>query len=206
MATSACLCGAVLAVGCGHDSKHVTKPVVRTPHPPGHTQVTGAHLQKPLPAGFSTPGTTAPAPAPGLLEVHPLTQLRPAALRRAPQPAALVRRTALALVNQPVLTRVQPLLVSRAQLRSRLTLTVAAGRLPDSRAHAALFVLLGPAYRAQRLVQVRHGVAAAAVTLPASIGSGTWALGVEDLSGVHAAAHHQVRGTVVLDLGIFQVR
>ena len=102
--------------------------------------------------------------------------------------------------------RVQRLLVSTELLQPGQTITVAAGRLNGGRPHAARFVLLGPGYRAERLVETRYGVAAGDVTLPSSLPPGQWELAVEDLSQLRAAAHHQVAGRAVLDIGIFTVK
>jgi hypothetical protein len=101
---------------------------------------------------------------------------------------------------------VQRLLVSSRELTPGQTVTVAAGRLNASVPHAARFVLQGPGYRAQRLVETRFGVAAGDVTLPTSMAAGQWALAVEDLSQLHAAAHHELRGTAIVDIGIFSVK
>jgi hypothetical protein len=67
-------------------------------------------------------------------------------------------------------------------------------------------VLQGPGYRAERLVQVRFGAAAAIVTLPAVLSPGTWSLAMEDLSGIRSQAHHQVGGQMVIDIGLFSVK
>lgn len=83
---------------------------------------------------------------------------------------------------------------------------VVAARLPSAPAHYALFVLEGPGYRGQRLVQAIDGVAAGIVTLPKTMKKGTWAIGVEDLSQVTAGPGDSVQGQVLLDLGIFRVR
>ena len=186
-------CGSVVLLsGCGGSTRH-TSPVV------------GPSLRHLMAPGFSAPGTNTAGPSPSVLDVRPITQLHPAELHRAPQPSSELRSASLALVNQPVRTRVQPLLVSSQTLHPGETIAVAAGRLGTATVHAALFVLLGPTYRAQRLVQVRYGVAAAGVTLPKSMASGTWALGAEDVSQLYPGAHHQVRGTALLDIGIFTI-
>jgi hypothetical protein len=189
--SSVIACG-LLTAACGSTAKN--------PRQAGTTP-----LRHPLPPGFSAPGTNRVPQTPGVLEVHPLTQLRVGDLHRAPQPAGMLRTTSLDLVNQPVPVHVQPLLVSAQVLQPGETVTVAAGRLGTARVHAALFILQGPSYRAERLVQVRYGVAAAAVSLPRAMARGLWALGVEDLSGLHSVSHDQVSGIALLDLGIFSV-
>jgi hypothetical protein len=71
--------------------------------------------------------------------------------------------------------------------------------------HDVEFILQGPGLRAQRLVRVVNGVAARALTLPASLSPGTWALGAEDLSGLHVTRGRHLGGTVLLDLTIFTI-
>lgn len=187
---SVVFCSAATIIGCGGGTRQ-------------NQQVSGPRLRHPLPPGFTAPGTNGSPSEVRVLDVRPPSPLRPSELSRAPQPAPAVRASAVALVIQPVPIRVQPLLTSQSQLRAGANIVVAAGRLSSIARHSALFVLLGPGYRAQRLVAVRDGIAAGVVRLPASMAPGTWALGVEDLSELHVGSHHQVHGTVILDLGIF---
>jgi hypothetical protein len=112
---------------------------------------------------------------------------------------------ARAVVNQPVDTSTRPILTDVSQLRPGATITVVAPNLPSRPAHDALFILQGPGYRGERLVQVRSGVAAALIRLPTTVSTGTWVLASEDLSGLVISSQNQLSGDVVLDLGIFDV-
>jgi len=56
--------------------------------------------------------------------------------------------------------------------------------------HDVLFILQGPGGRWQRLVQAWQDVSVAVVTLPSRLAHGTWALAVEDDSGIVFAAGH----------------
>lgn len=174
----------------------------RTPSPPPAARPSS--LPHPLPPGFSTPGSRALPPLPGLLRVAAVTHLNPKALHPGPFPGSQIRRFTQAIADQPVRAKVRPLLVSAAAFRPGLTLTVAAGDLPDT-PHDVLFVLQGPALREQQRVRVEHGVAVGAVTLPRSLPRGTWALAAEDLSGVRTAGRKRPTGTVLLDLTIFTI-
>ena len=170
---------------------------------PTHGPPKKPHLAKTLPPGFSTPAPGA-RQTPTVLLVAPVTKVNPAALRRGPFPRNRVRDITQAIVNQPVPTRVRPLLVSAADFHAGQTLTVAAGDLPAF-PHDVQFTLQGPGLLAQRLVRVVNGVAVGAVTLPRPLGPGTWALGAEDLSGVRASRSKRPTGTALLDLTIFTV-
>lgn len=165
----------------------------------------GPHLRHRLPPGFTAPGKRVSPTRPVALQTAPVTKLSPSELRAAPLPIDQLQSETLSIVNQPVPTQVRRLLVSREQLRPGETLTMVAGKLPLAPAHAALFVVQGPDYRAQRLVQVRLGIAAALVTLPGHMAPGTWALAAEDLSRLHLAPGGHVTGLVLLNLGIFTV-
>jgi hypothetical protein len=183
---------AILLAGCGgtHGGAHVSQ------HRP--------RLERPLPPGFSVPATPGLPPAPSVLQMAPVTSLNPRALRGGPFPKKQIPRIVQAIVNQPVPTRVRPLLVSATAFHAGQTLTVAAALLPAF-PHDAEFILQGPGLRAQRLVRVVNGVAAGTVTLPASLSPGTWALGAEDLSGLRVTRGRRLTGTVLLDLTVFTI-
>jgi hypothetical protein len=183
---------ATLLAACGgtHPAPRVSKPRPR--------------LARPLPPGFSVPATPGLPAAPSVLQIAPVASLNPGVLRRGPFPASQIPSVTQAIVNQPVPTRVRPLLVSATAFHAGQTLTVAAAVLPEF-PHDVEFILLGPGLRAQRLVRVVHGVAAGAVTLPPLLSPGTWALGAEDLSGLHVTRGRHLSGTVLLDLTIFTI-
>ena len=82
---------------------------------------------------------------------------------------------------------------------------VVAGSLPSTLTHDTLFVLEGPGYWGQRLVQAKEGIAGGTIILPRTMKNGTWAIGIEDLSQVTAGPGGSVQGEVLLDLGIFKV-
>ena len=170
-------------------------------HPSAAPTASARHLTHPLPPGFSAPGSTA-FPRTSVLQVAPVTHLNTAALHPAPFPAGQIKEITQAIVNQPVPALVRPLLVSVSAFHPGQTLTVAAGDL-GSAPHDVLFILQGPGVRAQRLVQVSHGVSVGTVTLPSALAPGTWALAAEDLSGVHAHGIKRPTGTVLLDLTVF---
>lgn len=169
-----------------------------------HPVIPGQRPTPSLPPGFSLAATPGAVPTPSELAVAPVTSLDTAALRRGPFPRAQLQDITQAIVNEPEPTRVRPLLVSPASFRPGQTLTVAAGDLPDF-PHDVEFILQGPGLRAQRLVRVTDGIAVGAVTLPATLSPGTWALAAEDLSGVQATGTSPPTGTVLLDLTIFTI-
>lgn len=183
---------AMLLAGCGGT------------HSAARTSRREPRLATPLPPGFSVPATPGPPRLPSVLQMAPVTSLNPHVLRRGPFPASKIPSVAQAIVNQPVPTRVRPLLVSTTALHAGQTLTVAAAVLPTF-PHDVVFILDGPGFRAQRLVRVVHGVAAGTITLPRLLKPGTWALGAEDLSGLHVTRSRRVTGTVLLDLTIFTI-
>lgn len=154
-----------------------------------------------LPPGFAR----GPAVSTTTLGVATLRHIDVKSLHRAPLPVSLARTLTQVIVAQPLTTEVRPLLVSDVRLSGGEKVNVVAARLPNSPAHYALFVLEGPGYRGQRLVQAVDGVAAGIVTLPKTMKKGTWAIGVEDLSQVTAGTGDSVQGDILLDLGIFKV-
>ena len=99
----------------------------------------------------------------------------------------------------------RPILISKQTLRPSERLTVVAGALAQSSPHAARFIVQGPGYRGQYLSRTRSGIAAASITLPSALASGTWAIAAEDLSQLKAGPNKQVTGLALLDLGIFAV-
>jgi hypothetical protein len=86
-----------------------------------------------------------------------------------------------------------------------MKVTVVAGDLAVGPSHDVLFVLVGPCYRAERLVGTTDGIAAAVVTFPSAMSTGTWGLGVEDTSELQSDAQNHVTGDVLLDLAVFTV-
>jgi hypothetical protein len=173
-------------------------------HPAARVSQPEPRSARPLPPGFSVPTRTGLPSAPSVLQVASVVRLKPDALHRGPFPASEIPGVAQAIVNQPVPTRVRPLLVSAAVFRPGETLTAAAAVLPAF-PHDVLFILQGPGVRAQRLVRVVNGVAAGAVTLPRLLSPGQWALGAEDLSGLRVTGRRRLTGTVLLDLTIFTI-
>ena len=147
-----------------------------------------------MPPGF----TRGPARAATVLAVARLPHIQLRDLHRAPLPRADLKAVTTALVDQPLETSVRALLVNRA-------IQVVAGDLSRVTSHDAIFILAGPAFRGQRLVQVESGIAAGTISLPAHMSPGTWAIGVEDLSAVTGGQGGAVSGQVLLDLGIFTV-
>jgi hypothetical protein len=137
--------------------------------------------------------------------VTQLAHIDVAALERAPLPGGSVKSVTRVIVTQPLTTVVRRLLVSSTRLAAGKKVDVVAGSLPSTLAHDALFVLQGPGYWGQRLVQAKDGIAGGIITLPRTMKSGTWAIGVEDLSEVTAGPGDSVQGQVLLDLGIFKV-
>jgi hypothetical protein len=172
-------------------------------HPTAAPRAPAPRLAHPLPPGFSAPGRAA-FPSTSVLRVARVAHLNPAALHPGPFPAGQIKEITQAIVNQPVPTLVRPLLVSVSALHPGQTLTVAAADL-RSTPHDVLFILQGPGGRAQRLVQVSHGVSVGTVTLPSALAPGVWALAAEDLSGVHAHGIKRPTGKVLLDLTVFTV-
>jgi len=170
-------------------------------HPSAAPTAAARPLAHPLPPGFSAPGNSA-VPTTSVLRVAPVSHLNPAALHPGPFPAGQLKQITQAIVNQPGPALVRPLLVSVSALHAGQTLTVAAGDL-GSGPHDVLFILQGPGVRAQRLVQVSHGVSVGIVTLPSTLAPGTWALAAEDLAAVHAQGARRPTGTVLLDLTVF---
>jgi hypothetical protein len=134
----------------------------------------------------------------------PPAKIVPTALRKAALPAGQAAAIAQAIVNQGLPTTVRPLLLDRISPRPGEQITVVAADLVASSAHDALFILQGPGGRSQRLVQVSSGVAAGLVTLPTHLEAGTWALAVQDISGVHLM-NGRPTGTVLLDLAVFTI-
>lgn len=199
-AAATCAAALLLAActGGGHPSAGPNPKAHQTPQAPP-----ARHLTHPLPPGFSAPGSTA-FPRTSALRVAPVTSLTTTALHPGPFPAGQIKQIAQAIVNQPVPALVRPLLVNVSAFRPGQTLTVAAGEL-GSAPHDVLFILAGPGTRAQRLVQVSHGVSVGTITLPGTLAPGTWALAAEDLSGVHAQGTRRPTGTVLLDLTVFTV-
>jgi hypothetical protein len=190
--TAAACTAALLLTACGGSN-----------HPTAASTSRAPHLAHPLPPGFSAPGSAA-FPSTLVLRVAPVTHLNPAALHPGPFPAGQIKEITQAIVNQPVPTLVRPLLVGVSALHPGQTLTVAAADL-RSTPHDVLFILQGPGGRAQRLVQVSHGVSVGTVTLPSGLAPGVWALAAEDLSGVHAHGIKRPTGKVLLDLTVFTV-
>jgi hypothetical protein len=173
-------------------------------HPAPRVSQPRPRLARPLPPGFSVPATPGLPPPPSVLQVAPVASLNPRVLRRGPFPVSQIPNITQAIVDQPVPTRVRPLLVSVTRFHAGQTLTAAAAVLPEF-PHDVEFILQGPGLRAQRLVRVVNGIAAGAVTLPASLRPGTWALAAEDLSGLRVKSGRRMTGTVLLDLTIFTI-
>jgi hypothetical protein len=178
---------ALILAGCGGDHS------VETPSAPPSSSS--------LPPGF----TRGPARAPTVLAVARLPHIQLRDLHRAPLPRAHLKAVTTALVDQPLKTSVRALLVNRATLAPGHKIQVVAGDLSLVTSHDAIFILAGPAFRGQRLVQVESGIAAGTVSLPVHMSPGTWAIGVEDLSEVTGGQGGAVSGQVLLDLGIFTV-
>lgn len=194
---------AAVLSGCG--SGHHHQAAARPVHPATRAvdPVTQRldHLRALLPAGFSAPGSAVAAPAPAQLSVAPAAGLKPSAVHVAPIPSHQALLSVLAgTINQPLPLAVHSLFVSSSDPRPGSAFTVAAAHLGTAPHHAALFILQGPDFRAERLVAEGDGVAAGVVTLPAHMTAGTWYFLVEDLSGVTATGTTD-SGTVIVDVG-----
>jgi hypothetical protein len=134
----------------------------------------------------------------------PPAKVVPTALHKASIPAGEATAITQAIVNQGLPTTVRPLLLDRTSPRPGEQITVVAADLAVSSAHDALFILQGPGGRSQRLVQISSGVAVGLVTLPSHLAAGTWALAVQDISGVHLI-NGRPTGKVLLDLAVFTI-
>ena len=178
---------ALILAGCGgaHSAETPSAPRASSSVPPGFTR--------------------GPARAATVLAVARLPHIQLRYLHRAPLPRADLKAVTTALVDQPLETSVRALLVNRATLEPGRKIQVVAGDLSRVTSHDAIFILAGPAFRGQRLVQAESGIAAGTISLPAHMSPGTWAIGVEDLSAVTGGQGGAVSGQVLLDLGIFTV-
>jgi hypothetical protein len=157
-----------------------------------------------LQPGFCAPGKVNAQAEPVELNAIPATHIDIPALKRPDLNGPTVTATAQAIVHQPLTTEVRPLLTSTATLAPGETFTAVAGDLAPT-PHTVTFVLAGPCYRAERLVQVTDGIAAMNLTLPTGLAAGSWGLGAEDVSGITTGQSGQVGGRVLLDLVVFRV-
>lgn len=166
-------------------------------------------------AGLPSPAHTLPpgiviangraAPSFATLQVSAAGPIDASKLHKAEYTQAAASEQARALLTQISPVRVLPLLTDRTSFASGAQITVAAARMGPSE-HDVLYILQGPGGRWQRLVQAEHGVAVALVTLPDHLAVGTWALAVEDDSGIDLTpGSASPSGQIQLDLLTFRV-
>jgi hypothetical protein len=141
------------------------------------------------------------------LKANAVRKLKVTGLGRARYPRTLVRRLGESVMSVQVPAAARPLIVNRAaraHLTPRSRVTAVAADLPK-RKHNVLAILQGPDHRAERLLQVRRGVAAAKLTMPAHMTRGTWTITVEDLSNLNGTANGKLHGRAQLRMGVFTV-
>jgi hypothetical protein len=198
------LLAAVVLAGCSHPATHAgttTTTVARS---------AAAGLSKTralLPPGFDAPGHAAPAATVANLVVAPAAGFQPSSVHLAAFPSRSAGRPILeSVVNLPVPLTVGPLFASTPVLQPGGTVIVAAAHLAPGAAHPVLFVLEGPGYRGEHLVDAADGVAAGVVHLPATMSAGTWYLVVEDQSQLTPTAAGGLTGSAVVALGVLTVK
>jgi hypothetical protein len=203
---------AIALTGCSAHSNPVTHPNMSI-SAGSTTSRRAAALSLPLrsiqvssspPAGFSFGSQSSTAEASSQLSTAPVIKLRPADLSPAPLPPNTMIPSAQAMVDQVVKTRIRRLFVE-GDFASHAKITVAGQFDKPTRPHDADIILVGPDYRADRLVSLTtSGLAAATITLP-TMASGQWSIGIEDLSAVSTGPNGVPNGTDLLALGIFNV-
>ena len=191
-----CVVVVLVLAGCG--STHHRK----APAPPsGPAAQRLAGLRAALPGGFTAPGNGPSPPATVDLKVTPAAGMKAADVHVAPAPSGDKLRSALAtVVIDPVAAVVRPLFVSTATVHPGDRIAVAAAHLAPGSAHAVLFILQGPGYRAEHLVEVARQIAAGYVQLPAVMKAGAWYLAAEDLSALRPGPQRKLTGTALIDI------
>jgi len=168
---------------------------------PSRANANAARLRSALPAGFQA-GAEAPPASPAKLEISPAAGMHAAGMHLALAPSGGELRKALAVaLGEPVPVIVRPIFLDRRSVRPRQQIAVAAAHLGTAPNHAALFVLQGPGYHAERLVAVANEVAAGYVTLPGHMAPGVWYILAEETSGIRSKASHSLGGTALVDIG-----
>jgi hypothetical protein len=141
------------------------------------------------------------------LAVAPASRLSPAQVHLAPVPARHTLQAVLAgTINEPFQLMVHPLFVSTSEAKPGGTITVAATHLGTVPQHAALFILQGPHFRAEKLVEVGDRVAAGVVTLPTRMNGGAWYFLVQDASGITVTGDGKDTGSIIVDVGRLSVK
>lgn len=164
-----------------------------------------AKLHSVLPTGFAAPGAAAGARHVLDLNVAPAAGFQPSDVRLAPTPSkGQLRGVLAAVLNLPVPIIARGLYSSSDTLSPGAQITIAAAALSPG-THPVLFILRGPDYRADHLVQAANQVAAGVVTLPAHLAPGTWYVAVEDQEGITTNASGAVTGTALVDIAQFVV-
>lgn len=203
-AGAAILLTALLLSGCGGTRSRGQSATVRTRLTPA--EAARLHrLRGALPAGFEAPGNGSASSGPAELKISPASGLHAAALHPAPAPAGEELASALAtVVNQPAPVTARPIFLTSEDVQPSQRIGVAAAHLASGTSHAALFVLQGPGYRGEGLVQVADGVAAGYLAMPSQMASGRWYIAAEDISGVRTSGR-RLTGTALVDIGVLQV-
>jgi len=186
---------ALLALaGCGSGGSHPA------------ASATPARLQRlrgALPDGFQAPGRSELPPGPTELVVAPAAGMNPNELKLAPAPPEDELRKVLAVVlNQPTPVIARRIFLSSTSVRPAQRIAVAAAHLRTAPHHAALFILQGPGYRAEHLIQVSEGVAAGYITLPSHVVAGQWYIAAEDTSGLRVGSGGKLTGSALVDIGV----
>lgn len=197
------LAAALTLAGCSHPAAHTTTSTTVS----GSAAARLSKVRGLLPAGFNAPGHVVQPATDADLAVAPAAGFQASSVHLAPFPSRSAARPILAaVVNLPVPLTVRPLFASSTVLQPGGTVTIAAARLVPGAAHPVLFVLQGPGYRAEHLVEAAAGVTAGVVHLPAVMTGGTWYFVVEDQSGLTPAAGGRLSGSAVIALGVFTVK
>jgi hypothetical protein len=202
-AGTAILLTAVLLSGCGGAHSRGHSAAIRTRLTPA--DAARLHrLRGSLPAGFEAPGNGSASSGRAELKISPASGLHAAALHPAPAPAGEELSRALAtVVNQPAPVIARPIFLTSEDVHPSERIGVAAAHLGPAANHAALFILQGPGYRGESLVQVADGVAAGYVAMPSQMASGRWYIAAEDISGVRTSGH-RLTGIALVDVGVLQ--
>lgn len=188
---------ALLALaGCGSGGSHSVGG-----SPPALVQ----RLRAALPDGFQAEGKSELPPAPAELPVAPAAGMNPQELRLAPAPPEDELRKILAVVlDQPAPVIARRIFLGETAIGPAQRVAIAAPHLGAAPHHAALFILQGPGYRAEHLVQVSDGAAAGYITLPGHMVGGPWYIAAEDSSGLRSDGAGQLTGSALVDIGVLE--
>lgn len=195
---------AVLA-GCSHPAAHSGTTTTTLA---GRSGAAGLSKTRALlPPGFEAPGKVVRPATVANLAVAPAAGFTASSVHLAPFPGrSQVPPIVASVVNLPVPLSVRPLFTSTTVLQPGGTVTVAAADLAAGAAHPVLFVLEGPGYRGEHLVEAADRVAAGVVHLPAAMTAGSWYLVVEDQSQLTPTAAGGLTGTAVVALAVLTVK